>query len=129
MNNLTIVGRATKEPELRTSTYGDYCYLTVAVNAGQDKTDYFNVKIGDKQAKNCAKYVHKGDLVSVKGAVHLNQWGEGNRYAALSIHASQVEFFGKRREKNNETDGGAEMPKNNEFDGYEVVDDEDMPFC
>lgn len=128
MNNLTIVGRATKDPTMKNTPYGEVCFLSVAVNNASKEADFFNVKLTEKQAENTMKYVHKGDVVSIQGSVHLNQWGANNENAVLAIDKARCEFFGKRS-----SDGSAaetpshsnhNAPKNDLFD----VDDEDMPF-
>lgn len=56
MNNLTIIGNLTRDPETRaTSTGKDVCSFTVAVNRrGKDaEADYFRVSAWDKLADNC----------------------------------------------------------------------------
>lgn len=133
MNALTIVGRVTKDPEVKSNSDGSWCYLIVAVSTYKDKpSEFFNCKVRGKQAENCKKFVHKGDLVSVTGSVHLNQWGSNNEHAALAVNAASVEFYGKRSNYNEDDDAGREntpvsssKPTNN---GWTQVDEEDLPF-
>lgn len=131
MNAITIAGRATKDPIEREGKYGTVCFLTVAVNTGKDKTDYFNVSLSDNAAQRCMKYVKKGDLVCVKGSVHLNQWGNNREHASLAVKAKELEFFGKREQScasaeaaENETEQAQDTIQSD----FEEVDDYDMPF-
>lgn len=131
MNVLTIVGRATKDPQVKRTPTGTHCFLTLAVNSRKDReADYFNVALHDKLAENCEKYVHKGDLVSVSGEVHLNRWGAQKQYSALGVEGKQLVFYGKRganaaEEAADETET-EEQPSSAFFS--EVDDDEDEPF-
>ena len=74
MNNVTLVGRLTKDPELRTiSTGNTTCSFTVAVSRqftnanGERETDFINCVIWGKQAENLCKFCTKGSLVGVTG--------------------------------------------------------------
>lgn len=126
MNVLTIVGRATKDPITRTSQYGEACYLCVAVSAGKNKADFFNVILTEGAAERCSKYVRKGDLVTVQGSVHLSQWGNNNEHSSLSVKGKSIEFFGQRSAAN--SDAPTVSTQNANKDGFEEVDDYDMPF-
>lgn len=137
MNDTTIVGRVVKEPIMKKTAVGACCFVTVAVNGAKDTVDYFNVKLFDRQAENCRKYVRKGDLVSVRGSVHLNQWGENKQYASLGMDQAWMEFYGKRsnpsgraeeEERTVEDEATNMPPKDEENDWAEIEDDEDMPF-
>lgn len=138
MNSVTIVGRVTKEPILKKTPVGNCCFVTVAVTVNKDVADFFNVKLNDVHAENCRKYVHKGDVVSVSGSVHLSKWGDEKQYSSLSIDRARIEFFGKRANPTGvpETDEPRVRVMDEEdvpdfvkqSNGFEEVDDEDMPF-
>lgn len=128
MNNLTIVGRVTKDPTMKTTQYGDVCFLSVAVNDAGGKADYFSVKLTEKQAENTMKYVQKGDVVSVQGSVHLNQWGANRENATLSMDKARCEFYGKRNDGNHQEDNTPKTNQNAPKSDFSEIDDEDMPF-
>lgn len=128
MNVLTIVGRATKDPTMKETQYGNICFLNVAVNDIGGKADFFSVKLTDKQAENTMKYVHKGDLVCVQGSVHLNQWGTNNENASLAMDKARCEFYGKRSEGNQQIENTPATNKNAQMSDFSEIDDEDMPF-
>ena len=74
MNKVILIGRLTKDPELRRSNTGmAVCSFTVAVNRGfasqsnDPQTDFVNCVCFDKQAENLSRYMTKGRLISVDG--------------------------------------------------------------
>lgn len=142
MNNLTIVGRLVKTPELKKNADGCWCYANVAVQVSKERTDFFNCKLTGKQAENCCRYTSKGDLVCIRGSVTLSYWGENNEKASLSVVGCSMEFYGKRsagdgggsapnvysaRQTGNSGNAPQEAP-DDEFAGYTQLDDEDLPF-
>lgn len=129
MNSLSIAGRATKDPEMRTTSTGNaMCTFCIAENGSwKNETVFVNVAAYGKQAEVCGKYVKKGDVVAVAGPVRLNRYGEGNSKAALAMDVRTVSFFGKRNAAS--ADEAGEAPsQEKETSGYTEIDDEDMPF-
>ena len=119
MQQLTIIGNLTKEPELRTTTSGkEVCSFTVAVNRRKSANnqepgaDYFRVSAWEERGRTCHKYLKKGSKVCVVGMVsaraYINNQGEAS--ANLEVKADEVEFL---------------TPKNAE----NVVNDPDDPFA
>lgn len=103
MNKIIIVGRLTKDPELKTVKIGEtetkVCNFTVAVNdrnhAGQETTTYFRVAAWRGLADVCAQYLAKGRQVMVTGKVRLDTYTvSGNIYNQMAISADEVEFLG-----------------------------------
>ena len=105
MNQLTIVGNLTKDPELRSTQDGTaVCGFTVAVNRPKTRNnhnpgaDYFDVSVWREKAESCAKYLQKGSKVCVVGAVSVRPWEtqDGRHGANLEIKgAKEVEFLSK----------------------------------
>lgn len=101
MNNLTIIGNLTKEPELRTTSTGiNVCSFTVAVNRhrrveGQPEADFFRVTAWRGLADVCQQYLSKGSKVSVTGSVAVStyQASDGSTRASLDVTADEVEFL------------------------------------
>ena len=98
MNQLTIIGNLTRDPETRTTKGGDIVTtLTVAVNraSGADDADFFRVSAWGKMSENCAKYLTKGKKVAVIGSVHADAYTDkdGNPAASLEVSAARVEFL------------------------------------
>ena len=124
MNQLTIIGNCTKDPELRTTTTGrQVCTFNVAVNnrkANADGThdvDFFRVTAWEEMGTNCAKYLTKGKKVCVIGPVSVHPFtnAKGEAAANMEVQANEVEFLSPRQETDQQT-------------GMEVVNTDDMPF-
>ena len=125
MQQITIVGNLTNEPELRTTPNGKtVCNFTVAVNRrrkveGQPEADFFRVAAWGKSGENCQKYLAKGRKVCVTGTVSSRAYmaQDGNPRASLEVLADDVEFLSPRG-------AGGEAPENE----YTPVDDNDLPW-
>lgn len=104
INSVTIVGRSTKDVELKTTTGGtSLATISLAVNHGKEEVSYFDIVCFGKTADNVAKYVQKGRQVIVSGRLQRRKWqtkdGE-NRYA-VEIIANQVQFVGSSEQSAN----------------------------
>lgn len=105
MNQLTIVGNLTKDPELRSTQDGTpVCGFTVAVNRPKTRNnqnpgaDYVDVTVWRDRAESCAKFLAKGSKVCVVGAVSVRTWEtqDGRHGANLEVKgAKEVEFLSK----------------------------------
>lgn len=110
MNNLTIIGRLTKDPVLRKVPVGgvetSVLNFYIAVDDGfgdYQKTDFFHVTAWRGAADNIAKFMTKGREIAVKGAVHLetyetkNAEGKKEIRSAMSIPRPEgFEFLGRK---------------------------------
>ena len=77
VNRVVLVGRLTKDPELRYSSSNiPMLYFSVAVNRtftdqnGQRQADFINCVAFRKQAENMARFLGRGSLISVEGRIH-----------------------------------------------------------
>ena len=118
MNQITVIGNLTRDPELRTAQNGkEVCNFTVAVNRrGKDQgADFFRVGAWERLAGNCQKYLAKGRKVCVVGSVSVRAYTDrnGKPAANMEILANDVEFL---------------SPKEGSESGYTVVEDADNPF-
>ena len=75
MNKAILIGRLTKDPELRTTPTGrNVCQFSVAVSRnftnanGEREADFINCVVWDKQAENLVKYQKKGNQIAVEGS-------------------------------------------------------------
>ena len=151
MNNVTIVGRLTKDPELRTiSTGNTTCSFTVAVNRqftnaqGERETDFINCVIWGKQAENLCKYCTKGSLIGVQGRIQTRNYDgqDGKKVYVTEVSAQNVSFLGfKNSNEVPSFDGGnanvnqapiettdiTEDPFK-DFGSEVVLSDDDLPF-
>ena len=105
MNNVSLVGRLTKDPELRTISTGNAtCSFTVAVNRqftnanGERETDFINCVIWGKQAENLVKYCTKGSLVGVIGRIQTRNYDgqDGKKVYVTEVVANSISFLGSK---------------------------------
>ena len=100
MNQVVLIGRLTKDPELRfTGTGKAVASMTVAVNRGfgKDKeADFIPVVVWEKQAENCANYLSKGSQVGVQGRMQTRSYEtqNGDKRYITEVVANNVEFLG-----------------------------------
>lgn len=103
MNNITITGRLTADPELKQTQSGiAVTSFNVAVDRsytakGQEKqTDFFTVVAWRGTAEFVCKYFGKGRLILIKGEMQSRKYTDkdGNNRTAWEIVANSVEFMG-----------------------------------
>ena len=102
MNKVFLIGRLSRDPELRhTGTGTAVCQMNVAISrrvaAGKEpETDFINVVVWDKQAENVAKYLAKGRQVAVEGRIQTRNYdnNEGKKVYVTEVVATNVEFLG-----------------------------------
>lgn len=130
MNRTILIGRLTKNPELRKSQSGNSIVnFTLAVDNGKDKngektTLFIDVVCFNATADNVAKYTSKGSLVGVDGKLH-QRWYEnkdGKKVNVIEIYADSVQFLETKKQKEEDEEDEEEPLTNDE------VDDEDLPF-
>ncbi|HOJ12295.1 MAG TPA: single-stranded DNA-binding protein [Clostridiales bacterium] len=149
MNKAILLGRLTKDPELRyTSTNNTaVCNFTIAVNRrfskpGEEKqADFIPVVVWDKLAEFCGKYFAKGRQVAVVGRIQTRTWddNEGKRHYVTEVVAEEA-YFADSKPDNSGMPG---MPRTNEsaspaFEGgaasgrddgfYQTEEDDELPF-
>lgn len=118
MNNVTLIGRLTKDPEVRyTTDQTAIAKFTVAVDRyGKEKqADFIPVTVFGKQAENCEKYLVKGRKVAIQGRIQTGSYEnkEGKRVYTTDVVANIVEFVewgDKGKETNDIPEGFAQVP-------------------
>jgi len=103
MNTVNLIGRLTRDPELRTMGDSDrsVCELRLAVDQGVDRSGekrdplYIDVSTFDRQASACAEHLSKGRQVAVSGRLVYREW-EAEDKSKRSKHSviGRVEFLG-----------------------------------
>ena len=111
MNKAILIGRLTRDPELRyTSSNRAVCQFTVAIDrpftnqaSGQREADFINVVAWDKTGENIGKYMTKGRLIAVEGRIQTRNYenSEGRRVYVTEVVASNVQFLESRNAANN----------------------------
>ena len=109
MNRVELIGRITRDPELRyTSSNIATCRFTLAVNRpfqgqnGEQGTDFINIVVWRKQAENVKKYVSKGSLVAVEGRIQTGSYEkDGQRIYTTDVVADSVQFLETKAQSQN----------------------------
>lgn len=134
MNKVVLIGRLTKDPELRYTAENQtpVAKFTIAVDRafkrqGQPEADFLQVIVFGKVAENVNKYMKKGRLVGVGGRIQTGSWTdqEGKKHYTTDIVADEVQFLDKGNSSPSES--------NNEFGSYSddfhpVDENDDLPF-
>ena len=121
MNKVILIGRLTKDPELRTTTSGTATTsFTVAVDrtfvnqqTGQREADFINCVVWRKQAENVSRYTTKGSQVAVEGRIQTRSYDaqDGTKRYVTEIVCDNVTFLGSKNSNNNKASF------NNDFSG------------
>lgn len=128
MNKVFLIGRLSRDPELRHTTSGTaVCQINVAISrpvsqGREPETDFINVVVWNKQAENVAKYLSKGRQIAVEGRIQTRNYdnNEGKRTYVTEVIASNVEFLGSASD-NNRANNNAVIDEN-PFDTEPVMD-------
>lgn len=143
LNRVILIGRLTRDPELRYTPNGAaVCKFTLAINRkfNREETDFIDIVVWQKLAENCANYLGKGRLAAVEGRLQVRTYEtqDGQKRKVTEVVAEDVRFLDKggTGSVNRETQNA---PRNDEWSdlGHEVnledidmVDgkDDDIPF-
>ena len=129
MNNVVLVGRLTRDPELRTTPNGiATCQISLAVNGipnanGERTTDFINIVVWRRQAENVSKYCSKGSQVGVVGRIHTRSYeaNDGSKRYVTEVVADNVTFLGS----NNSNRGTSQF--SDSIPDYSTGDQQPMP--
>ena len=128
MNKVFLIGRLSRDPELRHTTSGTaVCQINVAISrpvtqGSEPQTDFINVVVWNKQAENVARYLSKGRQIAVEGRIQTRNYdnNEGKRTYVTEVIASNVEFLGSAND--NRTNNTVESFNDNPFDVEPVME-------
>jgi len=136
MNQVILVGRLTRDPELRyiAGSGTPVANFAIAVDReftgkdGKKETDFIDIQVWGKSAENCANYIVKGSLVAIQGSLRIdnykNELGENRKYTR--VNANRVQFLDNR--KNNNEFKNDFVPVGINPEGFEAINDPDIPF-
>lgn len=118
MNNVSITGRLTADPQQRTAGELQICDLRVAIarRKGRDGEDrgavFVDVTAFGPLAKVCGQYLAKGRRAAVQGRLELDEWeaADGSPRRRHKIVAEQVEFLDPAGRQNGGQPDGADGP-------------------
>lgn len=151
MNKVVLIGRLTKDPELRFTpgTGTAVATFTIAVDRrfkreGQQEADFIPVVVWGKPAENTANYMSKGRLIGISGRIQTRSYDakDGSRRYITEVVADEVQFLDWGNKQSNsgfgesygQSAGNSFEPQNTSSSNLDYgtdvtpIDDEDIPF-
>lgn len=144
MNKVFLIGRLTREPELRyTESNIPVAMFTLAVNRsftnndGEREADFINIVVWNKKAENAKNYLNKGSRVAIDGRIQTRSYDDqnGQRRYITEVVANQVEFLVSKKESNvNDEDINSNDKQQEEVNpfaefGEQIsIDPDELPF-
>ena len=134
MNNVSLIGRLTKDVEERRTQNGTaVASFTLAVDRRkkEDGADFIPCIAWDKAAETIAKYVHKGDLFAVTGHIQTRSYEKDGRMNYVTeVVTTSFQFLERKREMSSD---GPSVQNNSNLDNGWVntrndIDSSDLPF-
>ena len=132
LNSVIIMGRLTRDPELR-RTQGGTAVTSFAMavdrdfksQSGEKETDFIDVVAWRNTGEFAAKYLAKGRMAAVEGRIQVRDWQDkdGNRRKSVEVVADNVYFADSKRDSKPQE---SRTVDDQEFD--EIEDDGDLPF-
>lgn len=137
MNKVLLIGRLTKDPELKFSTSGtSVAHFTLAVDrnyvgqSGQREADFINCVCFKKAAENVANNLSKGRLVAVAGSIQTSKYQaqDGSNRYKTEVVVSEVKFLDYAKSQGSTGNEGSSY-SGQETGGFTEIDDsDDIPF-
>ncbi len=142
INHVVLVGRLTRDPELRRSNSGtSVCSFTIAVDNrgknpdGSKTASFINCTVFQQNADNLTKFMRKGSLVGVDGRLNQRsfQRQDGTKGSVIEVICDSVEFLGPKAQGVGEEQVTFESDVPNTADEGKNLDsldlpDDDLPF-
>ena len=117
LNRVTLVGRLTRDPEMRHTAGGDaICSIRLAVSSRArdeggnwgDRSNYFDVTVFGRQAETASTYLAKGRRIGVDGRLSWREWQtqDGSKRQSVEVIANDLFFLDSRGEGGGGSGGG-----------------------
>ena len=134
MNNVVLVGRLTRDVELKyiQGSGTPVANFAIAVDRefigkdGKKEVDFIDIQVWGKSAENCANYIGKGSLVAIQGSIRVDSYQdqEGNNRKITRVNANRVQFLDSKKDKQE-----GNVDPMGQFKDFQQVDDtDDIPF-
>ncbi len=136
LNRIILIGRLTKDPELRYTPNGvAVTSFTLAVDRtyknsqGEKETDFINCVVFRQLAELCANYLAKGKLAAIEGRLQIRSYDgqDGQKRWVTEVVGDNVRFLSPKDSNNNSTESSAEADNFSSF-AHEISLDDDIPF-
>ncbi|AIY79640.1 single-stranded DNA-binding family protein [Clostridium botulinum 202F] len=137
MNKVVLIGRLTKDPELKFTPGAGTAVttLTLAVDkynskSGQKEADFVPVVVWGKQAESTANYMVKGSQMAISGRIQTRNYEakDGTKRYVTEVVATEVQFLSKSNDSSGGNTSSSPFDNGNFEADITPVDDGDMPF-
>lgn len=141
MNKIILMGRLTKDVELRqTPTGTSVVRFSIAVNRrfakeGQQQADFINCVAWRQTGEFIARYFHKGSMVAVVGSLQSRSWDgqDGKRQYSTEVNVDEAYFTGGKSDTYSQlptSEGYNQQEQNDEYNEFADLDADpnDLPF-
>ena len=134
LNQVILVGRLTRDPELKYTTSGTAILgFDIAVNRSVKKGDkwtdeasFFNCTLFGKQAEAVSKYMEKGKQVAISGELTQDRWEkDGQKHSRVKIICNSLQLLGGKSEGKPDT---TERMVRDTFETADNFQDDPIPF-
>lgn len=128
MNKVFLIGRLTRDPELRyTGSNTAVASFSLAVNRnftsanGEREADFINIVVWRKQAENVKNYLTQGSQVAIDGRIQTRSYDgqDGQKRYVTEVIADNVEFLGSKNSSNNSSSNFTPAPQTTEPTPYD----------
>ena len=143
LNKVILIGRFTRDPELRATPQGtSTCSFSLAVDrnyqsaGGERQADFINCVAWRQTAEFISKYFQKGNMVCVEGSIQTRSWkdNEGNNRYATDVVVDRSYIVESKKSAQESSAMGSSAPKFNDSPFGNLPDptplgtDDDLPF-
>src|SRR5690606_35667748 len=138
LNRVVLVGRLTKDPELKYTNSGTaVTNFTIAVNRpfsndkGEREADFINCVIWRKPAESLANFQKKGNLIGVDGRIQTRSFEgqDGKMVYITEVVADSVQFLESKKESSNQSSSQPSNETDNDpFKGQQEISSSELPF-
>lgn len=129
MNNVNIIGRLTKDVEVRkTSTNKSVSSFSIAVDNlatkdGEKTTSFFNCNAWNNVAETLSKYTRKGDRIAISGSlIQRNYEKNGEKISVVEINVNSITLIENKKEN------ASVNRENKSVENDNKINDDDLPF-
>ena len=141
MNQVTLIGRLTKDPELKYTQGGKaFCKFSIAVTRefNRDEADFISCVAWDKRAETIAEYLRKGRRIAIQGRLNVRNYEQNGEskwitevivdkfdFIDTNANSSSSNYTSQNGTTSNSQGFEASSPVE---DNEEIMDDDDFPF-
>ena len=136
MNKVILIGRLTRDPELRyTSSNIPSATFSIAVDRtftnqnGEREADFINIVVWRKQAENCKNYINQGSQVAIDGRIQTRNYEDqnGQKRYVTEVVADNVQFLDTKAQREQRENNDADVNPYNLDDKKEKNESNDIP--